>query len=225
MESTAPSHSVDTTTRPSSVRSSAPLASHEPRWIRGLAATLEARGTPPEFLVYASLVAGLFAAFFLPVGTLVESGVGTAALVLAAIAIQLRVVFDLVADRMFGPAPTKHPPFIASVPDLALDAAMVVAAGYAASGVAAGPILGWTAALLGLMLAHVRTLNIARRVLPAWAGLARPMIRMVALTATCVVAAILPYGWRQVAFLLALTGMGAACGAAIWARIAPRAIL
>jgi hypothetical protein len=123
---------------------------------------------------------------------------------------------------MYGPAPAKHPSFYSGIPDLLIDVLMVVAAGYAASGTAAGPVLGWTAALLGLLLAYVRTLTTARRILPPWAHLGSPMHRMWVLTGACLVAAIMPYGWSQIAFMLGLTAIGAACAAAIWARIASR---
>jgi hypothetical protein len=194
----------------------------EPRWIRGLAGAFEARGIPPATLVLSAFVAGGLAAFLLPIGGLVESGVGTTALAVVAVCIPLRLICNLVADRMHGPPPAKRPEVFSGVPDLATDALIAIGAGYAASTMAIGPILGWSAALLGVLLAHVRTLTGPRRVVPVWAELTSPTYRMAALAAICVVAAIMPYGWRQIGLLLVLTAMTFGCAGSIWVRIASK---
>jgi hypothetical protein len=219
METRAISPTVESSARASSsVRTAVPITP-EPRWIRGLAATLSTRDIHPQTLVFVAHCAAIFAALLLPIGGLVESGLGTMALAISAICIPLRTICELVADRMYGPAPARRPELYAGVPELLADALLVVAAGYAASTMAIGPMLGFSAAVLGLLLAHVRTLSGTRRVVPTWTELASPTARMAALAATCIIAAIVPYGWRQVPFLLILTGLGSICSAAIWIRV------
>jgi hypothetical protein len=213
--------SVDSAPRVSSVHGPRPL-SHEPGWIRNLAGACQDHGIRPHVLAYAGLVSATVAAFVLPIGGNVRSGVGTAALVIAALCIPLRMVFETVADRMHGPVPAKRPELLGGVPELLADALVAIAAGYAVASMSIGPILGWTAAFLGVMLAHVRTLSSTRRVLPSWSIFATPIFRMAAIAATCLIAAIVPHGWRQIGFLVTLTGISGVCVASIWVRIAPR---
>jgi hypothetical protein len=65
---TTPPSAIDHAARASSIRSVAPFSTNEPRWIRSLAGAFEAREIHPQTIVYTSLVAGVLAALFLPVG-------------------------------------------------------------------------------------------------------------------------------------------------------------
>ena len=161
-----------------------------PGWIHSVAETFHSFGISGPGLSLAGLAMAGFAAMLLPVGVLVASGVGKASLLLAAGCLQLRFVCRA---RRRAQRRSEAPAFYGGVPDLVADAVVVAAAGCAVFGTVAGPVLGCLCAFLGLLVAHVR-LKDGGAMAPAWTDFASAKHRMVALTVTCVVAAILPYG-------------------------------
>jgi phosphatidylglycerophosphate synthase len=198
-----------------------PLKTRDSRWAQALAGALVKRGVTPNVISIASVAFAALAAAFLPVGTLVASGVGTAALILAAICIQLRLVCNLVDGLVAveGGLGTKSGEVFNDLPDRVADAVILVAAGYAAAFTPVGPVLGWTAALLAVMTAYVRVLGGALRLPQDFGGpMAKPH-RMAVLTGACVAAAILPAGWRGGVILLALAVIVIGCLATLWFRV------
>jgi hypothetical protein len=188
------------------------------RWLRRMADELSAHGATPRTLAVAGLAAALIATALVPAGVLVASGVGTAALVFAAAFIQLRFVCELVGARMEGPTSTGFLLYW-GIPDLVADAALVAVCGYTMPGTALGPFLGWSAAMLGVFLAHAHATTPDPRTEAPWTQLASPRWRMTALTGVCVLAALLPYGWRSLVFLFGLVAIASVCGVALWFRI------
>ena len=172
-------------------------------------------------LTIAGGAAAALAAVFLPVGVLVASGVGTAALILAAICIQLRFVSNLVEGvvaRDYGPRPRSSAIFNDLV-DRSADVLVLVAAGYAVSGTVIGPLLGWTSAVLAIMTSYVGLLSSAPALAEASTYPMHQKHRMAVMTGACVVALILPAGFRPMVVLLALAVITLGCGFAMWLRI------
>src|SRR5262245_57876282 len=123
-----PSVQPSVRTAPSSTRAVTPDSAtgyapprDDVRWLRRLAEELAARRVTPVKVQYAGLGAAALAVVLIISGTMIRSGLGTTALVVAAACIQIRFLCELVAIRMDGPAPADVPLFF-GIPDLAADA-------------------------------------------------------------------------------------------------------
>jgi phosphatidylglycerophosphate synthase len=115
---------------------------------------------------------------------------------LAAACIQLRLVCNLIDGMVAveGGQRSAVGALYNEAPDRVSDAAGLVGAGYALSGL---PWLGWLAALLAVTTAYVRMLGKAEGAGNDFRGpMAKPQ-RMALLTAACAALALLPTSWRQ----------------------------
>ncbi len=202
-----------------------PLASRDTGWARAAAAGLARTGVSPDAVSAMSMVfAAIGCGLFLWSGA-AEGGSRAAALIGAAVCIQLR----LLANLLDGMVAVEHGrgshagPIWNELPDRFADILFLAGAGYAAqaSGWPCGDILGWSAAVLAVLTAYLRELGRGLGLPADFRGpMAKPH-RMAALTATCVVAALEPiWGWRGQALLIGLAVILAgaaderACGAA-----------
>jgi hypothetical protein len=98
----------------------------------------------------------------------------------------------------------------------------MVGAGYAVSAIAAGPVFGWFAALLGVVLTCVDLLGPGTWPVHPWVELTASKHRMAAMTGVCVACAVLPHGFCPPLLLLALGVVGGACALALWVRASKR---
>jgi phosphatidylglycerophosphate synthase len=197
-----------------------PLKTRDAKWVHALAASLARRGVTPNQISIASIACAVLAGVFIPIGTLVPTGVGTAALLLAAVCIQLRLLCNLVDGivAVEGGRATKSGEVFNDLPDRVSDVVIFVAAGYAASVSGVGPVLGWICALLAVMTAYVRVLRGSTGLRQDFGGpMAKPH-RMAVLTGACVAAAILPAGWRGGLMVLALAVVSLGCLLTLWLR-------
>jgi phosphatidylglycerophosphate synthase len=189
-------------------------------WVHSLAASLARRGVTPNEISIASIACALLVAVFLPIGTLVPTGVGTASLLLAAVFIQLRLLCNLVDGvvAVEGGRATKSGEVFNDLPDRVSDAVIFVAAGYAASVWAVGPVLGWTCAVLAILTAYVRLLRGSTGLKQDFGGpMAKPH-RMAVLTGACLIAAIMPAGLRAWIVTLGLAVVALGCLLTLWLR-------
>lgn len=193
------------------------MASRDTGWARAAAAGLARAGVTPNSVSAASVVfAALGAGLFVIAGS-ADGACRVAALLGAAVSVQLRLLANLldgmVAVEHGRGSPTG--PIWNELPDRIADILFLAGAGYAvqAEGVAVGAALGWAAALLAVLTAYVRELGRGLGFAADFRGpMAKPH-RMAVLTAAAVIAAAEPLwggGGQVLAIALALIGAGAA---------------
>ncbi len=115
-------------------------------------------------------------------------------LVVAAACIQLRLLCNMMDGLVAVEGGRKTPTgdLWNEAPDRIEDSLFLVAAGYAAAGVAWGPLLGWAAALLAMATAYVRALGQSLGLPADFRGpMAKPH-RMALLTGAALLAALEP---------------------------------
>jgi phosphatidylglycerophosphate synthase len=147
--------------------------------------------TPNQISIISVLFAALGAACLLLSGR--YSGVtAMVLLLLAALAIQLRLLCNLF-DGMVAVEGGKSTPsgeLFNDIPDRIADPLLLVAAGYAISSSGWAAELGWCAGLLAVMTAYVRTLSASIGAPVNFAGPMAKQHRMAVLTIACVAAAV-----------------------------------
>jgi phosphatidylglycerophosphate synthase len=200
-----------------------PLRSRDTRLAHAAAELLARRGVTPNQISIASVVCAALAATLLPVGTLVPTGVGTCALLLAAVFVQLRLACNLLDGMVAveGGRKTRSGDVYNELPDRVADVLVLVSAGYATSALSGvGPPLGWIAAILAMATAWVRAFGASLGFAQDFGGpMAKPH-RMAVVTGACVAAAILPAGWRAGVVLLALAVVVVGSAFTVWLRTA-----
>jgi phosphatidylglycerophosphate synthase len=151
-------------------------------------------------------------------------GAGRAALELgAALLIQLRLASNLLDGLVAVEAGrgTRTGPLYNEVPDRVADLLILVPAGYAVTGVAWGPELGWAAGSLAVLTAYIRLLGGSLGQPQRYCGpLAKPH-RMFVLTLGCLasLAEIGADSWRGVALAVALVVVAAGSALTCAARL------
>lgn len=165
-----------------------PISSRNSRCARALAARLAASRVTPNRISQASVgfAAAGFLAFWASAG--VEGWARAACLVLAALAMQLRLLCNLLDGMVAieGGKTSPTGPFWNEAPDRAADILFLAGAGIAAG----QPALGLAAAALAVTTAYLRELGRAEGVAPDFSGpMAKPQ-RMAALTAGTLIAAV-----------------------------------
>lgn len=176
-----------------------------------MAALLAGRGIRPNRISQAGLgfaALGLMAFFCLPQ---IDPGLRAAPLVLAALAIQGRLVCNLLDGMVAveGGLGQADGPFWNEVPDRLSDAAFLVGAGFAADNIA----LGWAATALAALTAYLRELGRSEGFAPDYSGPMAKQHRMALLTGGCLAAAIWPEPEKVLTATLWLIAAGTAATA------------
>jgi phosphatidylglycerophosphate synthase len=175
-------------------------------WAQALARKLSEAGVSPNTISLASIVCAGLAAGALVAVPYVPIGVSAGLLLLTALGIQLRLLANLLDGLVAieGGRATRIGPLFNEIPDRVSDALVLFALGYATAS-AAGPSLGWLAALLAIGTAYVRLLGGTLLGTQSFAGpLAKPQ-RMAVVTGACILAAaLLPLGVASETLMLAL---------------------
>jgi phosphatidylglycerophosphate synthase len=170
-----------------------PLASRRSIWAGRLATLAVQRGVTPNCISQASVgFAALGFAFYL-LSPVVPGLVNWVLLILAAVAIQARLVCNLIDGMVAieGGQGTKDGPFWNEAPDRASDFLLLTGAGLAAG----SPTLGVVAAALAIATAYLRELGRGEGFPPDFSGpMAKPQ-RMAALTLGTVIAAFYSPEW------------------------------
>jgi phosphatidylglycerophosphate synthase len=174
-----------------------PLATRHAAWARSLARWLANAYVMPNSISLASVVfaAGGCAAF--AVVPDIDATPRVVAFVLAALAIQLRLLCNLL-DGMIAVEEgfkTKSGDIFNDVPDRVADVLLLAGAGYGLRDIANGPELGWLAAVLALFTAYVRVLGGSLGVAQSFTGPMAKQHRMFALTIASLGAAV-ESSWR-----------------------------
>jgi len=163
------------------------------RWMAGRLA--EAKASPDVISALSVAFAALGAALIMAAGGL-EGGMRAAALVLAALCVQARLLCNL----LDGMVAVEHGrsgsagPVWNELPDRVADVLLLAGAGYGArtAGLHGADAFGWIAAVLAVLTAYVRELGRGLGLPADFSGpMAKPQ-RMAALTAACLVSAAEP---------------------------------
>ena len=167
------------------------LATREAAWARTLAHAVGRAGVSPNAISVAGLgFAIAAAAAFLAAPR--PGGRTVAALLLAAAAIQLRLLCNLLDGMVAVEEGLKTPrgDLYNELPDRLADVVILVGAGYAIRDLAGGPALGWAAAVFAVLTAYVRALGGSLGLTQDFAGPMAKQHRMFTLTVATLFAAL-----------------------------------
>lgn len=171
-----------------------PLSTRDARWAQALAAALARRRVRPNAISVASVLVAALGALALAFAPECAQAWQRAALYVAcAAAIQLRLVCNLIDGLVAveGGLRTKTGDVFNDLPDRVADLLLLAGAGYAARELPHAIELGWLAAALALLAAYVRVLGKSVGAGTHFLGPMAKQHRMAALTATCLLAALL----------------------------------
>lgn len=168
-----------------------PMASRNSGWAKTLAEKAVTAGLSPNQISQASVAFAALGAVFFAASPLGPGLVQWLMLILAAGAVQARLVCNLIDGMVAveGGQGTKDGPFWNEAPDRASDLLLLGGAGIAA----ANPTLGFLAASLAIAAAYVRELGRAEGQVPDFSGPMAKQHRMAALTIGCGIAAFAPF--------------------------------
>lgn len=158
-----------------------PIANRSSRWALALSSALLRTAVTPNQISVASIV-------FAAAGGALMLSSHPAALVAAALAVQLRLACNLLDGMVAieGGKASKVGPLYNEFPDRIADTLLLVPAGYAAG----LPWLGWAAALAAALTAYVRVSGGALGLAQRFDGIMAKQRRMAALTAGLLVQAV-----------------------------------
>jgi len=180
-----------------------PLKSRDRSVFRRLAAWCVARGVSPDAISMSSLVFAGVAAGALAATAVTPVPRARALYVLAAIAIQLRLLVNMLDGMVaVGSGQTSlMGDLYNEVPDRIADTAILVGAGYAGGG---APVAGYLAAIIALFVSYLRAYGGTHQVTGLFLGpMAKPH-RMFTLTVACLLAAAWPDGITPMAGFVAV---------------------
>lgn len=177
-----------------------PIPSRGASWAILVTRRLQRAGVRPnQISVLGAVVAALAAACLILAGR-TEDGTRIALLLIAAVAMPLRLLCNLLDGMLAveGGLKTATGELYNELPDRLADLLILGGAGYAAGEIAWGPELGWTAATVALLTAYVRTLGAAAGASHHFVGpMAKPR-RMHVLIAACLLSAVeTAVGWPE----------------------------
>ena len=168
------------------------LATRDAGWARALARRLGRAGVRPNAVSIASVVFALVACDALYLVPDVTPGMRTAALLVAAAAIQLRLLCNLL-DGMLAVEEglkTRTGDIYNDLPDRLADVLILVGAGCSIRYLPGGMTLGWAAAVMAVFTAYVRLLGGSLGVTQHFIGPMAKQHRMFALTIATLLSAV-----------------------------------
>jgi len=168
------------------------LATRDAGWAKSLARGLGRAGVRPNSVSAAGVVFAVAACVFFYATPRVPSGSRALTLLVAAVAIQLRLLCNLI-DGMLAVEEgfsTKTGDIYNDLPDRISDVLILVGAGYAARDLGYASTLGWLAAVLAVLTAYVRLLGGSLGVTQHFIGPMAKQHRMFALTIATILSAV-----------------------------------
>lgn len=168
------------------------LATRHAGWARGLARALGRAGVRPNAVSIASVVFALAACDALYLAPDLTPGLRTVALLLAAAAIQLRLLCNML-DGMLAVEEglkTRTGDIYNDLPDRLADVLILVGAGCSIRYLSGGVTLGWAAAVMAVFTAYVRLLGGSLGVTQYFIGPMAKQHRMFTLTIATLFAAV-----------------------------------
>jgi phosphatidylglycerophosphate synthase len=167
------------------------LATRNADWARKLAHRLARTGVRPNWVSIAGVVFAGAAGAGLSLAPDINCGMRAAALLVAAAAVQLRLLCNLL-DGMLAVEEglqSRTGDIYNDLPDRIADVMILVGAGYSIRSLPGGPALGWCAALAAVFTAYVRVLGGSLGVKQSFAGPMAKQHRMFALTISALASA------------------------------------
>ncbi len=168
-----------------------PLKTRQAGWASALARAVARTGLTPNAISLSGVGFAVVTAVALLAAGSASGGARAGLFVLAAAAVQLRLLCNLLDGMVAveGGRGTPAGEVFNDLPDRVSDLLALVPAGYALQGVGLGPELGWAAGVAAVLTAYVRVLGGACGLPQRFTGpMAKPH-RMAALTAGLLVAA------------------------------------
>jgi phosphatidylglycerophosphate synthase len=172
-----------------------PLATRRRRWPHVAAGFLARRRISPNSISIAGLAFGVIAGAVLAATAHAPPIVSRILFLLAAGAIQLRLLCNLLDGLVaieHGKA-SRLGELFNEIPDRISDAATLIGAGYAIGGV---PSLGYLAACVAIFTAYVRAAGKAAGARHEFCGPMAKQQRMFLITLACLYCGLAPYGWQ-----------------------------
>ena len=177
-----------------------PIPARSASWATLAAHRLQRAGVRPNQVSVLGVVFAAVAAICLILAGRSEDGARIALFVVAAAAMPLRLLCNMLDGMLAVEGGLKTPTgeIYNELPDRLADLLILAGAGYAIGDVAWGPELGWAAATTALLTAYVRTLGAAAGASHHFVGpMAKPR-RMHVLIAACLLSAVeTAVGWPQ----------------------------
>lgn len=183
-----------------------PLTTRSAGWAKALAAALARARVSPDLISFISIpiaLAGMAALLHVP---------GPADLVLCAVAVQLRLLCNLLDGMVAVEGGLGGPtgPLWNELPDRIADSVFIVALGMAAG----EPVLGWAGALVAAVTAYIRTTGGALGFAQDFSGVQSKPRRMFVMTVGCLVAATWPW-WPDAWYALLVASWFILVGSAV----------
>lgn len=166
------------------------LATRDTSWAIACARHLARRGVRPNTVSLCGVLFATLAAVAFAGSVVVAEGARAAMLVTAAMCVQLRLLCNLLDGMLAVEHRLKTPTggIFNDLPDRIADVVILVGAGYGA-GAPYGPLLGWSAAVMALFTAYVRTLGGSLGVTQRFIGPMAKQHRMFTITVAALLAA------------------------------------
>lgn len=185
-----------------------PIASRGLKWVRSVATWLAEREVSPNAISVASIGFALLAAAALVGTRWVDHSAERLLWLLAAIAVQLRLLanlFDGMVALASGRASAVGELFN-EVPDRVSDSVILIALGFVEG---SSPHLGYAATALALFVAYVRAVGASAGASQVFAGIMAKPQRMFLVTVLCLFGSLAPTSWREavLAFGIGLPGV------------------
>jgi phosphatidylglycerophosphate synthase len=190
-----------------------PLATREKRWAKSLAVALNRGGITPNAISLSSLAFAVIAGLSLWQAGTQAGGARAALFLLAAAAIQLRLLCNMLDGMVAieGGRRTAYGEIYNDMPDRFADLVILVGAGYGLAAFSWGRDLGWTAGALAVLTAYVRLLGASMGTRQYFSGpMAKPH-RMAVMTVASILSCFEPLiGWngQLIAVALAIVALG-----------------
>lgn len=168
------------------------LATRDATWARSLARRLGKAGARPNAVSIAGVAFAFGGCVLLILAPTFGTGPRAAALVLAAAAVQLRLLCNLLDGMLAveGGFQTPTGAIYNDLPDRIADILLLAGAGYALRHVPYGPALGWLAAMTAVFTAYVRLLGGSLGVTQHFIGPMAKQHRMFTLTVALLLSAV-----------------------------------
>jgi phosphatidylglycerophosphate synthase len=178
-----------------------PLKSRQTGWARRCAASLARMGVSPDAISAGSVIFALIGAAAFVLTARVEGAARILAFAAAAVAIQSRLLCNLLDGMVAVEHGRGSPvgPIWNELPDRIADVALLIGAGYGASlaGVGWAAAVGWSAAVLAVLTAYVRELGRGLGQPADFSGPGAKPHRMAALTVAAIASAVLEPGFLR----------------------------
>lgn len=185
-----------------------PIRARDTRWAAAIAQKLAQAGLRPNTISVLSVVCAVAAGACLLGANSAVPRVNASLFFGAALLIQLRLLCNLFDGMVAveGGLRSKSGEIFNELPDRISDAVILVCAGYAGCICNFAPALGWSAGILAVMTAYVRTLGAASGASHQFCGPMAKQQRMAIITIACLLAILeTSLGWPPRVFGAALT--------------------